>query len=108
MVPQNLVTYKLRYETTDEGTSLIDRSIRQYSSLLRCAYNRWEDGMKELDIKHMMKNLNNVSLMDSHMIACAAKDAGFMFDAISEKRKQEPNIKFVFGGKRTLSEDAKG
>ena len=108
MVPQNLVTYKLRYETTDEGTSLIDRSIRQYSSLLRCAYNRCEDGMKELDIKHMMKNLNNVGLMDSHMIACAAKDAGFMFDAISEKRKREPNIKLVFGGKKNLIRRCKG
>lgn len=88
MIITPLVTYKIRYSTTDEGNELVHRCMNQYSSMLHFAYNRTIEGKSETEIKHSIKELNNLDLMDTLLGACAAKEARFISEIQSDKNQK--------------------
>ena len=76
MNSQSLITYKLKYNASDEANTFILKCMKQYSSLLHYGYNRVVDGWSAKHIKDAMKTqLNNVELMDSHIVSCAQQQA---------------------------------
>ena len=80
MNSQTLITYKLRYKTSNEGNDYILKCMKQYSSLLHYGYNRVIDGWSAKQIKDSMKSqLNNVELLDSHIISCVQQEASGIY-----------------------------
>lgn len=66
---------------------------KQYSSVVRFAYNRYLDGKTQKDIRLLCKSLNNIDLLDSWLIQCAILDAQVLNNRIENKNK------VIFGGK---------
>ncbi len=87
-----MITIKLPYKASSELYELVDRIQRQYSSMVRYAYNRFLDGLTEKDIRHFSKSLNNIDLLNSWLIQCAIKEANQIF-------KRNKDNKVIFGGK---------
>ena len=81
-------TIKLPY-TSD--TDLTDIS-KQYSNVVRYAYNRFLEDKSEKDIRLLAKSLNNVDLLNSWLIQCAILDVKALY-------KKFQNKKLIFGGK---------
>ena len=72
----SLITYKFKYEASDEAKDFILKCMKQYTSMLHYAYNRVIDGWTPKQIKDSLKTqLNNVELMDSAMASCAQQQA---------------------------------
>lgn len=102
MNSQTLITYKLRYKTSNEGNDYILKCMKQYSSLLHYGYNRVIDGWSAKQIKDSMKSqLNNVELLDSHIISCVQQEASGIY-------KTGNNSKLIFGGKKNFIKRCKG
>ena len=97
-----MITYKLKYKTSDEGNNFILNCMKQYSSLLHYGYNRVIDGWTAKQIKDSMKSqLNNVELMDSHIVSCAQQEASGIY-------KIGNVSKLIFGGKKNFIKRCKG
>ena len=65
----NIITLKIRYETDASSLSLITTLQKQFNSCLRFTYNRLCDN-KSLTTKELtalQKNLNNITLIKSHL-----------------------------------------
>ena len=91
MDSQSVVTYKLKYTTSDECKELIHNYLHQYSCALHYAYNRINEDMREIDVVHRLKGLNHLDLMDAYFVACATKEARYIKDSVGEG-------KIIFGG----------
>jgi predicted transposase len=83
-----MITIKLPY-TSD--TNLLEIS-KQYSIVVRYAYNRFIENKSEKDIRLLCKSLNNINKLNSWFVQCAILDA-----KVIQKRFQ--NKKVIFGGK---------
>ena len=106
MNSQSLITYKLKYNASDEANAFILKCMKQYSSLLHYGYNRVVDGWSAKHIKDAMKTqLNNVELMDSHIVSCAQQQATGINE---QKTKANPGYKIIFGGKKNYIRRCKG
>ena len=106
MNPQSLITYKLKYNASDEANTFILKCMKQYSSLLHYGYNRVVDGWPAKHIKDSMKTqLNNVELMDSYMVSCAQQQATGIYE---QKTKANTGYKIIFGGKKNYIRRCKG
>ena len=106
MNSQSLITYKLKYNASDEAKAFILKCMKQYSSLLHYGYNRVVDGWSAKHIKDAMKTqLNNVELMDSHIVSCAQQQATGIHE---QKTKTNPGYKIIFGGKKNYIRRCKG
>lgn len=106
MNSQSLITYKLKYNASDEANDFILKCMKQYSSLLHYGYNRVVDGWSAKQIKDAMKTqLNNVELMDSHIVSCAQQQATGIHE---QKTKINPEYKIIFGGKKNYIRRCKG
>lgn len=70
-----MITIKLQYSTSQENIDKINTLQRQQSAVFRWAYNRVKEEIKEKEIRHLSKNLNNINNLDSWFIQCAIKDA---------------------------------
>ena len=106
MNSQSLITYKLKYNASDESNDFILKCMKQYSSLLHYGYNRVVDGWSAKQIKDAMKTqLNNVELMDSHIVSCAQQQATGIHE---QKTKTNPGYKIIFGGKKNYIRRCKG
>ena len=81
-------TIRLPYKTEENLTSV----IKQYSNVVRYSYNRFLEGKKEKDIRHLSSSLSSIDLLNSWIIQCGIKDA----KALQIKTK---NGKVLFGGK---------
>ena len=95
----HLITYKFKYEASDEAKDFILKCMKQYTSMLHYAYNRVIDGWTPKQIKDALKTqLNNVELMDSAMASCAQQQASGLNEQI--KSSDNPNRRIIFGGKK--------
>ena len=90
-------TIKLPYKSEYNFHEL----MRQYSCIVRFAYNRILDSKSQKDIRLLVKSLNGINLMNSWMIQSAINEA----QGIIEKNGKE---KVIFGGKNNLYNFLKG
>ena len=60
-----MITLKIKYTTTEDGLNLIEEYRKQYSSVLRYAYNRRFEDINELNTEHKINSLNNIPLIKS-------------------------------------------
>ena len=89
-----MITLKIPYKTSKEN-SLIIRDIRnQFSNLIRFSYNRAKEGVKQKEIRSLIKNLNHISL-SSWFIQCSVMEGLSIF-----KRNKENKV--IFGGKKNF------
>lgn len=103
----HLITYKFRYEADDEAKGFIMKCMKQYTSMLHCAYNRVTEGMNPKQVRDFLKTqINNVELMDSAMAACAQQQASGINERI--KSSDNPDRKMIFGGKNNYIRRCKG
>ena len=107
MNTQTLITYKFKYSANEEANAFILKCMKQYSSLLHYGYNRVIDGWSAKQIKDAMKTkLNNVELMDSHMVSCAEQQASDLASRI--KKSDNQNKRIIFGGRKNYIRRCKG
>jgi predicted transposase len=52
-------TIKLPYKTTEN----LEPILRQYSSVVRYAYNRFYEGMEKKEVIHSVKTMNHIDLL---------------------------------------------
>lgn len=83
-------TINLLYTCSDDDRNFIKDESRKSSNMVRYAFNRYEDGKSEKDIRLLSKNLQNVP-SDSWFTQCAIKKANYLYSANKEK--------VIFGGK---------
>jgi predicted transposase len=88
-------TIKIEYKTSQETIDKIKELQRQFSCVVRFAYNRFLENKTEKEIRILCKNLKNIQNLDSWFIQCAIKQAEQIY-------KKFGNKKVVFGGKKNL------
>ena len=96
-----MITLKIKYKTTEDGLNLIEEYRKQYSSVLRYAYNRRYEGVNEKDTEHQISSLSNISIIKSYLKRCAVKNATQLIKDRDEKQ-------LIFGGKRNFIDRCKG
>lgn len=84
-----MITLKIKYKTDILNTELILKYIKQYTSCYHIAYNRYIENYKQKDIEAYLKKMNNIDLMNSWFIKCAA----YQIKMLSKDKK------IIFGGK---------
>ena len=68
-----MIAIKLPYKTTDD---LLLPVMKQYSYVLRFAYNRFFDKKNEKEIRHIIKQKFKFNVeLNSWIVQCAIKDA---------------------------------
>ena len=90
-------TIKLPYKTTED----LEPILRQYSSVVRYAYNRFHEGMEKKEVIYSCKNMNNIDLLVSYLFYCAIDDGNDVY-------KRNGDEKVIFGGKKNLYDKTKG
>lgn len=65
-------TISLPYYCSDEDKNFIKDEIRKSFNMVRYAYNRFQGGKSEKDIRALTHSLNNIP-SDSWLIQCAIK-----------------------------------
>lgn len=95
-------TLKIKYKTTSENAELINQYRKEFSNVLRYAYNRRIDSVSEKDAEHLCSLLNNVSLIKSYLTRCAVKNA----TQLIKQQKNDEHI--IFGGKENFIKRCKG
>ncbi len=77
-------TISLPYIGTEEERDFIKDEIRKSSNMVRLAYNRFQEGKSEKDIRLLSKQLTNIPT-DSWFIQCAIKKADYLNKTSKEK-----------------------
>ena len=91
---RNIITLKIRYETNASSLSLISMLQKQFNNCLRFTYNRLHDN-KSFTTKELttfQKNLNNITLVKSHLKNSAIHKAKEIIATGAEKS-------VIFGGR---------
>ena len=96
-----MITLKIKYTTTEDGLNLIEEYRKQYSSVLRYAYNRRYEGISEKDTEHQLSLLNNIPFIKSYLKRCAVKNA-------TQLIKDGDNKQLIFGGNKNFIDRCKG
>jgi hypothetical protein len=92
-----MITIKLPYSlNSDSDRILISEIQRQYSAVVRSAYNRFHEGQKQIDVRSYCRGLKNINNLNSWMLQSAVMDA----QAIQKRNKDN---KVVFGGSKNFS-----
>lgn len=65
-----MITLKIKYSTESSDLDIIQEYIKQYSSVLHCAYNLRFNNISEKDTEHQLKVLNNINLIGSFLKRC--------------------------------------
>jgi len=94
-----MITLKIPYQTSEESTLLIQELRRQYSCVVRYAYNRAKEGKKQKEIRSLVKLLGNINL-SSWFVQCA-----IMEGLTIHKRNKDKKV--VFGGKISFRQRSK-
>lgn len=88
-----MITIKLPYTTSEECQELISSLRQQQSCVVRYAFNRFQEGLKDTPIRHKVKSeMKNIELLNAWMIDSAILEAKTIY---SSKKGQ----KILFGGK---------
>jgi len=90
-------TIKLPYKTIDD----LEPILRQYSSVVRYAYNRFHEGMEEKEVRYSCKKMNNIDLLVFWLFQCAIKDGEVI-------QKKNGDNKVIFSGKKNFYDRTKG
>jgi len=90
-------TIMLPYKTTEN----LEPILRQYSSVVRYAYNRFYEGNEKKEVRHSCKKMNNIDLLVAYLFYCAIDDAEDIY-------KKSGNEKVIFGGKDNFYNKTKG
>ena len=90
-----MITLKLPYTSSDSASQDIKNLRKQYSSVVRYAYNRFHEGLKQLEVRQLCRNLNNINLLNSWLLQCAVLEG----QNIQTKNKEKV---VVFGGKKNF------
>jgi len=103
-------TIKLPIQVKSEDALFIKDIQRQYSLVVRYAYNRFIDGSTEKEIRLLSKSLNNIDDLNSWLIQCAIIDAKATFTKhnLNKKDKTINPKQIFFGGKHLLKRLHKG
>lgn len=96
-----MITLKIKYTTSEDGFNLIEEYRKQYSSVLRYAYNRRYENISEKDTEHQISSLNNITLIKSYLKRCAVKNA-------TQLIKDGDKKQLIFGGKKNFIDRCKG
>ena len=96
-----MITLKIKYTTTNDGLNMIKEYRKQYSSVLRYAYNRRFEGISEKETEYLINTLNNIPLIKSYLRRCAVKNASQLIKKGDEKQ-------LIFGGKNNFIKRCKG
>ena len=94
-----MITLKFKYTTNTENSNIIREYRKQYSSVLRYAYNRRKENVSEKDCEKLIDKLNNITLIKSYLKRCAVKNASQLCSTNDE------NI--IFGGKKNFIDRCK-
>ena len=94
-----MITLKFKYTANTESSKIIREYRKQYSSVLRYAYNRRKENISEKDCEKLIDKLNNITLIKSYLKRCAVKNASQLCSANDE------NI--IFGGKKNFIDRCK-
>jgi IS605 OrfB family transposase len=88
-----MITIKLPYATSEECQDLILNLRQQQSCVVRYAFNRFQEGLKDTPIRHKIKSeMKNIGLLNAWMIDSAILEAKTIY---SSKKGQ----KVLFGEK---------
>ena len=88
-----MITLKLPYITeSDSDNNLISEIRRQYSAVVRTAYNRFRMGLKQKEVRDYCKTLKNIDLLNSWLLQCGVMEGKQL------QTRNKTNI-VVFGGK---------
>ena len=88
-----MITIKLPYNSNNELQEYLYSVRKQYSSVVRYSYNRFkENKLKQIDIEHSIKKLNNINLLNSWYIRCVLSDG-------KNINNQNKDKKIIFGNK---------
>lgn len=90
-----MITLKFPYKIEEDSQDFIYKVLRQYSNVLRFAYNRYLEGYNEKDIRSQVKDLQNIDSLNSWLVQCAIKDA----KGLKTRFKGQ---KVIFGGRRNF------
>lgn len=88
-----MVTIKLPIKTNND--SLILDLMKQYSCVVRYAYNRFVENKHQKEIRLLCKSLSHIQLLNSWLVQCAILQASYLF-------KSKDNQKLIFGGRNNL------
>lgn len=96
-----MITIKLPYKNTNEKylETLLD-SQRVQSNIVRYSFNRFQDGLKDNDIREQLRQIENLKI-DSWFRQCGLLEAKQVF-------KRRGKDKVIFGGKKNLIDYLKG
>ena len=101
---KEMVTFKIKYSSTEEFQTLLREYRREQSSLARCAYKMCAEGLNEKEIRARLKALNH-NLMDSWFALSAMWDARAMYKlSLVRQEKDKPLKTVIFGGKNNLKQ----
>ena len=101
---KEMVTFKIKYSSTDEFQILLKEYRREQSSLARCAYKMCVQGLNEKEIRNRLKVLNH-NLMDSWFVLSAMWDARALHKlSLARQEEDRPLQKVIFGGKNNLKQ----
>ena len=91
-----MITIKLKLEETIDITDY----MRQFTSVYRYAYNRFNEGMTQIEVRRLANKLNNIGLLDANLVQ----------DAVDSARSlvKEVGGKVVFGGRKNWRDYNKG
>ena len=91
-----MITLKLPYITeSDSDNNLISEIRRQYSAVVRTAYNRFRMGLKQKEVRDYCKTLKNIDLLNSWLLQCGVMEG-------KQLQTRNKTNKVVFGGKKWL------
>ena len=85
-----MITLKIPYKTTEENSLIIKDLRRQYSCVVRYAYNRVKEGLNQKEIRILVKELKHIEL-GSWISQCAIMEGIALY-------KKNKDKKVVFGG----------
>ena len=90
-----MITLKIKYKASEDFYSLLKEMRREQSCLIRTAFNLFQNGAKDNEIRKVLNSLDNICLLDSWWVASALAQAKTMYSSKKDK-------KVIFGGKINL------
>jgi IS605 OrfB family transposase len=88
-----MITIKLPFQSTPEALEHLKLMQREQSSVIRWAFNRVGEGLKQKEIRDLTSNLQNIGNLDSWFIQSAIINALALGKAMDGKST-------IFGGKK--------
>ncbi len=96
-----MITIKIPYTANERFYEKLKELRREYSLIVRYAFNRYQEKMKQINIRHSLKELRGIENANSWLQQCAIMEANQLHSRFKEK-------KIVFGGKKNFIERMKG